>query len=125
MRDRLDVNVRHDRNPLYVVLSDGAIRNGYEVKILNMKLEPRSFRLSVDGLKGASIWLAGAQDTNGQSLDVDVKPDQLKAMKVFVRAPRSSITSQRQGFRFVVEAIGGQESETYDAQFVSPEGAVK
>ena len=125
MRDRLDINVRHDRNPLYVVLSDGAIRNGYEVKILNMKLEPRSFRLSVDGLKGASIWLAGSQDTNGQSLDVDVKPDQLRAMKVFVRAPRSSITSQRQGFRFVVEAIGGQETETYDAQFVSPEGAVK
>jgi polyferredoxin len=107
------------------VLSDGAIRNGYEVKILNMKLEPRSFRLSVDGIKGASIWLAGSQDTNGQSLDVDVKPDQLRAMKVFVRAPRSSITSQRQGFRFVVESIGDQEAETYDAQFVSPEGAVK
>jgi polyferredoxin len=125
MRDRLDINVRHDRNPLYVVLSDGAIRNGYEVKILNMKLEPRSFRLSVAGLKGASIWLAGGQDTAGKSLKVDVKPDQLKAMKVFVRAPRSSITAQKQGFQFVVETIGGQENETYEAQFVSPEGVVK
>ena len=28
MRDTLDVNVIHDRNPLFVTLSDGSIRNG-------------------------------------------------------------------------------------------------
>ena len=41
MRDRLDINVRHDRNPLFVVLSDGSIRNGYDIKILNMKTRSR------------------------------------------------------------------------------------
>ena len=39
MRDTLDVNVIRDRNPLYVTLSDGSIRNGYEIKILNMRGE--------------------------------------------------------------------------------------
>ena len=32
-RDRLEVNVQHDRNPVFVMLSDGSIRNGYTVKI--------------------------------------------------------------------------------------------
>ena len=49
-RDRLDVNVVPDRNPLYRDSSPTAsIRNGYTVKILNMKQEPRSFRLTLEG----------------------------------------------------------------------------
>ncbi|TIL78874.1 MAG: cytochrome c oxidase accessory protein CcoG, partial [Mesorhizobium sp.] len=28
-RDRLELNVLHDRNPQFVTLSDGSIRNGY------------------------------------------------------------------------------------------------
>ncbi|HHI81565.1 MAG TPA: cytochrome c oxidase accessory protein CcoG, partial [Rhizobiales bacterium] len=32
LRERLDVNVLHDRNPQFVKLSDGSIRNGYTVK---------------------------------------------------------------------------------------------
>ncbi|MGA7267282.1 MAG: cytochrome c oxidase accessory protein CcoG, partial [Aestuariivirga sp.] len=41
-RTQLDVNVVPDRNPLFVTLSDGAIRNGYTVKILNKRQEQRS-----------------------------------------------------------------------------------
>ncbi|MGB7203952.1 MAG: cytochrome c oxidase accessory protein CcoG, partial [Anderseniella sp.] len=40
MRIPLDINVTHDRNPLFVQLSDGSIRNGYEVRILNMRTTP-------------------------------------------------------------------------------------
>ena len=32
LRSPLDINVLHDRNPLYVQLSDGSVRNGYDVK---------------------------------------------------------------------------------------------
>jgi polyferredoxin len=49
-RDRLDINVLPDRNPLYVTLSDGSIRNGYTIKILNMTTEPRTFEVAIDGL---------------------------------------------------------------------------
>ena len=44
LRPELEVNVLHDRNPLYVKLSDGGLRNGYTVKILNKLYEPRSFK---------------------------------------------------------------------------------
>ena len=40
-RPTLEINVLHDRNPLFVRLSDGGMRNGYTVKILNKLHEPR------------------------------------------------------------------------------------
>ena len=50
-RSTLEINVLHDRNPPYVLLSDGGIRNGYTVKILNKLHEPREFSLEVRGLR--------------------------------------------------------------------------
>ena len=47
-RDRLQLSVLHDRNPQYVQLSDGSIRNGYTVKILNMELRDRTFRVRLN-----------------------------------------------------------------------------
>lgn len=49
-RVRLDVTVQSDRNPQYVKLSDGNIRNGYTIEILNMEQRPRSFTFKLDGL---------------------------------------------------------------------------
>ena len=52
-RSTLDINVLHDRNPPYVLLSDGSVRNGYTVKILNKRHQPRDFALETRGLAGA------------------------------------------------------------------------
>ena len=51
-RDRLEINVLHDRNPQFVTLSDGSIRNGYTVKLLNMIPEPRTLAISPRGTSG-------------------------------------------------------------------------
>jgi cytochrome c oxidase accessory protein FixG len=122
LRDRLDLNVRHDRNPLFVVLSDGSIRNGYEVKVLNMKPQPRTFELSLRDLKGAQLTLAGTAHSQSKKLTIAVKPDQLRQIKVFIKVPRQSLSGSRQSFRFIVREIGGPERATYQAQFVSPKG---
>ena len=44
------ISVIHDRNPMFVRLSDGALRNGYTIRIVNKTLESRRSRSSVDGL---------------------------------------------------------------------------
>ncbi len=119
MRDRLDINVRHDRNPLFVTLSDGSIRNGYEVKILNMRPEPRSFELTLTGLEDGTMTVGGSSTTPARRLEIAVKPDQLRTLKVYVRAPKSAITSSRQSFRFDVKEIGGAERTSYEAWFES------
>ena len=43
-RDSEGISVIHDRNPIFVRLADGAIRNAYTVRILNKPLETRDVR---------------------------------------------------------------------------------
>ena len=45
LRPRLDISIERDRAPLFVELSDGAIRNGYTVKISNMTRSARELCL--------------------------------------------------------------------------------
>ena len=40
-RTTTELTVLHDRDPLFVTLSSGSIRNGYTVKILNKAREPK------------------------------------------------------------------------------------
>lgn len=120
-RDRLDLSVSHDRNPLYVTLSDGAIRNGYKIKILNMRVEPRTFELSIIGLKDYQIAVSGTPQSQTKKLTVPVKSDQLRQMQIFVRVPKRKLITSRQKFQFVVRDVNSPETVTYDAYFESPE----
>ncbi len=54
-RSSVDINVLHDRNPLFVTLSDGSIRNGYTIKILNKSRADAALRRStLEGMPGAT-----------------------------------------------------------------------
>jgi cytochrome c oxidase accessory protein FixG len=120
MRDRLDVNVRHDRNPVYVMLSDGGVRNGYDVKILNMVPQPRTFTVSLKGLPGGRMTIAGSQQPPATQVDVSVKPDKLRSFRVFVQVPKQNIVVNQTEFEFRVSHQGGTEKTTYRAQFNGP-----
>jgi cytochrome c oxidase accessory protein FixG len=125
-RTQLDVNVVPDRNPLYVMLSDGAIRNGYTVKILNKKQEERTFRLSIDKLPGASMEMVGQDGVSATSFDITVEPDKLKAVKIYVATrDKDVVKDERTDFEFKVEELnakGEAETAEYDAIFHAPEG---
>ena len=124
-RTQLDVNVVPDRNPLYVTLSDGSIRNGYTVKILNKRQEERSFRLSIENLPGATMEMVGEAGIQGTSFEITVEPDKLKAVKIYVATgDQQVITRERSDFEFKVEELNPKaEAETadYDAIFHAPE----
>jgi cytochrome c oxidase accessory protein FixG len=122
-RDRLDVTVQGDRNPQYVKLSDGSIRNGYTIKILNMEQRPRSFTLTLDGLSSATMTMAGVDGAPQRNFSITVEPDKLRAIKVFVATPAKSVAGGQTPFRFnVVEQTsdGKPESLVYDAVFQAP-----
>ena len=42
-RDSEGISVIHDRNPMFVRLSDGAMRNGYTIRIVNKQLQHARF----------------------------------------------------------------------------------
>jgi len=89
-RSDIGMNVLRDRNPLYVKLSDGDIRNRYTIKILNKKHETRSFALSVDGLPDAIVSLAGGA-TGEKASALTIRGDRLRSFRILVTAPPMSI----------------------------------
>jgi polyferredoxin len=80
----LDVNVVPDRNPLFVQVSGGGIRNGYTVRILNKKHETRSFKISVLGLHDPRFSYVGIE---GSDPLIEVKPDDVRSVKMYVTIP--------------------------------------
>ncbi len=54
-RPSTELGVLRDRNPLYVVLSDGSIRNGYSLKLINKDHAPHTFNVAIEGIEGAHL----------------------------------------------------------------------
>jgi cytochrome c oxidase accessory protein FixG len=78
------LSVLHDRNPLFVRLSDGSVRNAYTMRIINKSLEKKVFALSVAGLPDADIDAIGNSGfSNGNPL-FEVGPDQTREARVLV-----------------------------------------
>ena len=125
MRDRLDVKVQHDRNPQYVVLSDGSIRNGYELKILNMKGEAQQFLVTVGGLPDPSLREAGVNHIPRGWVAVDVAPDQTKSIKLFVTMLKARLPQMPTAFSFTVSQMGSTERKTIEAVFEVPKESTK
>ena len=78
------ISVIHDRNPMFVRLSDGELRNGFTVRILNKALETRSFVLTVDGLTDIDLKVVGDTVTSGRTVVVAVGPDQTHELRALV-----------------------------------------
>lgn len=116
-RADLDLNILRDRNPLFVALSDGSIRNGYTVKIINKQHQERIFSLELAGLPGAELTVVGAGADPGA---LAVGPDSLASFRVFATAPRDSVTDGAVDVTFrIVDRAGGTTSN--DTVFRGPE----
>lgn len=85
MRTDIEVTVAPVRNPTFVTLSDGSIRNTYEVRLLNKHGEKRPFSISVKGDPSLMVELEGV---TGEV--VDVPADATKLQRVYVIAPNGS-----------------------------------
>ncbi|WP_019171900.1 cytochrome c oxidase accessory protein CcoG [Pseudaminobacter salicylatoxidans] len=120
IRDRLEISVLHDRNPQFVTLSDGSIRNGYTVKLSNMIPEPRTVTLRVEGLRRATMTISGMTEHAPDSAEVELAPDRVKTLKVFVALPKYATAAEAMSFRFVVEDPNGGETAQGNAKFQVP-----
>ncbi|WP_242123539.1 cytochrome c oxidase accessory protein CcoG [Sphingobium sp. Sx8-8] len=119
-RTRIDISAQQDRNPIFVRLSDGAIRNAYTVKLRNMETRPRAMEIGVEGLKGAALWTdAGSREAARATLRTTVPADSVAKLRVFLVQPAGG--TARQDFRFTVRGLdseGGGDSEP--ARFERP-----
>ncbi len=82
LRTDIDLSIAPVRNPTYVMLSDGSIRNTYEIRLRNMDHEPRYFFLSVADQPSIRLSIEGWP---GQL--VQVPADAQGIFRVYLTAP--------------------------------------
>ena len=114
IRPDVEMNVAPVRNPTFVTLSDGSIRNTYDVRLLNKHGDDRPFRITVAGDPALRVQLEG---TPYESVTVPADSNYLQ--RVYVIAPPDSqpAEAERTEFRFWVEDTSNGERAYKDTIF--------
>lgn len=119
-RTLLDVNVLHDRNPIAVRLSDGAIRNGYTLRFLNKRGFDRVIAIDVDGPADAKLHVVGADSVTPDRPMIVLARDTTTEMRVLVTAPFDEKAEKSVPVTFRVTDIGLGEVASATDHFVLP-----
>ncbi len=94
-RATLGVAAIHDRNPLFVKLSDGSVRNSYTLRLTNKGAGERSFVLGLEGLVDAKIEAVGANTQSDGNPVITVGPDQTREMRIHATLPARAVEAVR------------------------------
>jgi len=115
MRSPIGLNVTPIRNPLFITMSDGAIRNAYELRLHNKHGDKRQFHISVTADQPLEVSLEGRPEAY-----VDVPADATVTQRVYVTAPAGSPAADagRIDMRFWVLDLGQTEERvSYETVF--------
>lgn len=116
-RSELELNSQRDRNPNFVILSDGSVRNGYNLKVVNKANEPRTLTLSIEGDPQIETRLLGAADDAPMQLRVDA--DRTQDFVIYLTLPASAIDGARETFNFRVTDTQTGETATTPSMIVT------
>ena len=97
--------VEQIRQPLYTQLSDGSIRNTYEIKLNNKLTAPMTVGIHIEGLPGAVLDMDGMER-------LDLAPQERIKLLARVRIPPVTEGSKAgDGVVFVIELLEGAVAE--------------
>lgn len=104
-RQPMDLHALRDRNPTFVRLHDGAIRNGYTLKIANRTFQPQTVDVSFRGVAGARLRAPG--ERAGETLSATIPANEVRAVRVFVTADPAEGASESLPAVFAIRGAGG------------------
>ncbi len=93
--DAIELKVLHSRLPLYVVTSDGSIRNKYTLKVLNKTTSDMNVTITASGQK--DLMLSGAEKP------IHAPQGSISSQTVFVSVPRDDVKEESSPITFHVE----------------------
>ncbi|WP_298335216.1 cytochrome c oxidase accessory protein CcoG [uncultured Erythrobacter sp.] len=119
-RSHTDLTVSPDRNPPFMLLKDGSVRNAYTLRLRNMEARPRDMEIALQGLPaGALMWtdrIAFEDASSSQVIRVDA--DATRLVKAYVVLPEGSATGN---FTFTLTSLDEQrESDSEETSFTGP-----
>jgi polyferredoxin len=110
--------VEQIRQPLYTQLSDGGIRNTYEVKLNNKLTAPMTVGIRIEGLPGATLDMDGMER-------LELAPqERIKLLARVQIPPPQPGNAASDKVTFIIESLEGAEAEPIrrPVPFYVPEG---
>jgi len=118
-RPLTELHVLHERNPLFVQLSDGQIRNSYTIKVLNKIHYPQSYHITVRNLENAKIEVKAAGSADKDALPV--APDSVATYHVLVSS--DALPAEPRPLTFVLQdPRDNKDLAIYESIFVTRKG---
>ena len=120
-KSTLEVDATPDRNPLFVKLSDGSVRNGYTLKIMNKTHDLRVFELIVVSPPEAIIRVQ-SYDENMSHEFLRVNRDSAANFKIYTTLPKEFLQKNLEGRNFIdliVRDKSGKEEKKIQTIFIS------
>jgi cytochrome c oxidase accessory protein FixG len=120
-RSELNFNVIRDRNPLFVTLSSGDIRNGYTLRILNKSTEDHQYSINISGVDNLLIDVIGLKTRTADNMPlVTIKREEVRTLKIYLSVPRDDIKSHTMDIKFLIKQINGSEEDKENSSFKGP-----
>ena len=119
-RARTDLTVSPDRNPPYMLLKDGSVRNAYTLRLRNMEARPRDMEVALIGMpEGTLMWTDRiAREDAAPSLVLNVPADETRVVRTYVAVPAGTDVSS---FAFELTSLDeNREQDIEEATFAAP-----
>jgi cytochrome c oxidase accessory protein FixG len=119
VRSHTDLTVSPDRNPPFMLMSDGSVRNSFTLKLRNMESRPRDMEISIESLPDAVMWSDTINRRDAAATQVVTVPaDQTRAVRAYVMVPEGTETRD---FTFRITSQDEQgETDAVETRFSAP-----
>ena len=124
-RAHIGLSVQHDRAPLFVRVRDGALRNGYTVKISNKTPAATQYSLTVSGIEAVGMAVAEEDVARVLTLNLPVEADAIGTFRVLVFGRPEGLVKGSQEVVFTLRNTETGEQTEYRSVFIGPGGRGK
>ncbi|NOR52269.1 MAG: cytochrome c oxidase accessory protein CcoG [Gammaproteobacteria bacterium] len=109
----LELRILHERQPLFVLQSDGSIQNKYVFKVLNKTHD--DMKIGVTAKSEHKLVLVGADR------ELLAPPGRTSSFTLFVRIPKRELTAEREPITFTIYNVDDDKiTNTYESMFFGP-----
>lgn len=112
-----EMNVLHGRNPTYVMLRDGSVRNSYTLRLLNKTWHPQIYTLALP--HGQGLMHTVQSPTPATTLALQVAGGEAKEFTIFIERQALPDMPQKSKAVFTATDANGK-TKTYTSIFLAP-----
>jgi len=94
----VELSVVHERQPLFIQMSDGSIKNKYTIKAVNKTTTDLHMNITIEGVKGIKI-------ANNAERKAVLESGKIIPFHVFLVARPETLKEKRTPIRFVLESV--------------------